>query len=99
MVRSPPRVKVPDAWAGACVVTSPTVRAPAKTGHVRVASCPGGLAPPCSPALPLPLAPPPKPATSAWEAVPVDLHTIAQLPFPYPEVGATAGPPPPGYKH
>ena len=29
----------------------------------------------------------------------MDLHTIAQLPFTYPEVGATAGPPPPGYKH
>jgi uncharacterized protein (UPF0548 family) len=29
----------------------------------------------------------------------VDLHTIAQLPFTYPEVGATAGPFPPGYKH
>jgi uncharacterized protein (UPF0548 family) len=29
----------------------------------------------------------------------VDLQTIAQLPFTYPEVGATAGPFPPGYKH
>ncbi len=29
----------------------------------------------------------------------MDLHTIAQLPFTYPEVGATAGPFPPGYKH
>src|SRR5271170_5121175 len=50
-VRSPPRVKVPDAWAGAWVVTSPTVREPAKTGHVRVASWPGGLAHHCSIAL------------------------------------------------
>ena len=51
MVRSPPRVKVPDAWAGACVVTSPTVREPAKTGYVHVASWPGGLANHCSTAL------------------------------------------------
>ena len=29
----------------------------------------------------------------------MDLQTIAQLPFTYPEVGATVGPPPPGYKH
>jgi uncharacterized protein (UPF0548 family) len=29
----------------------------------------------------------------------VDLHTLAQLPYTYPEVGATAGPMPPGYKH
>jgi uncharacterized protein (UPF0548 family) len=29
----------------------------------------------------------------------VDLYTIAQLPFTYREVGATAGPTPPGYKH
>jgi uncharacterized protein (UPF0548 family) len=27
------------------------------------------------------------------------LYTIAQLPLTYPEVGATAGPPPPGYDH
>src|SRR6185437_15309448 len=69
MVRSPPRVKVPDAWAGAWVVTPPTVRPPPKTGY------------------------------AAWQAGPVDLHTIAQMPFTYPEVGATAGPMPPGYKH
>src|ERR1700685_715931 len=36
---------------------------------------------------------------SAWQAEPVDLHAIAQLPYTYPEVGATAGPMPPGYKH
>jgi uncharacterized protein (UPF0548 family) len=43
---------------------------------------------------------PHKPATSAWQAGPVELHTIAELPLTYPEVGATAGPmPPPGYKH
>lgn len=29
----------------------------------------------------------------------MDLHTIAQLPLTYPEVGATAGRMPPGYKH
>jgi uncharacterized protein (UPF0548 family) len=29
----------------------------------------------------------------------VDLHTLAQLPLTYREVGATAGPMPPGYKH
>jgi uncharacterized protein (UPF0548 family) len=36
---------------------------------------------------------------SPWQAEPVDLQTIAQLPFTYPEVGATAGLMPPGYKH
>ncbi|MGH3961194.1 DUF1990 family protein [Mycobacterium sp.] len=29
----------------------------------------------------------------------MDLHTLADLPLTYPEVGATAGPPPPGYRH
>lgn len=29
----------------------------------------------------------------------MDLHTLADLPLTYPEVGATAGPPPPGYHH
>jgi uncharacterized protein (UPF0548 family) len=29
----------------------------------------------------------------------VDLYTISGLPFTYPEVGATAGPAPPGYHH
>jgi len=29
----------------------------------------------------------------------VDFYTIGSLPLTYPEVGATAGPPPPGYRH
>lgn len=29
----------------------------------------------------------------------MDLHTLIDLPLTYPEVGATAGPPPPGYHH
>lgn len=29
----------------------------------------------------------------------MDLYALADLPFTYPEVGATAGPPPPGYHH
>ncbi|WP_343599463.1 DUF1990 domain-containing protein [Mycobacterium sp.] len=29
----------------------------------------------------------------------MDLHSLTELPFSYPEVGATAGPPPPGYHH
>jgi uncharacterized protein (UPF0548 family) len=29
----------------------------------------------------------------------VDLQTLSQLPLTYPEVGATAGSPPPGYQH
>jgi uncharacterized protein (UPF0548 family) len=29
----------------------------------------------------------------------VDLYTISHMPLTYPEVGATAGPPPPGYRH
>ncbi|WP_116375762.1 DUF1990 family protein [Mycobacterium sp. MFM001] len=29
----------------------------------------------------------------------MDLHTLTDLPLTYPEVGATAGPPPPGYDH
>lgn len=29
----------------------------------------------------------------------MDLHALAQLPYTYPEVGATAGPMPRGYKH
>jgi uncharacterized protein (UPF0548 family) len=29
----------------------------------------------------------------------VDLYTIGSLPLTYPEVGATVGPPPPGYRH
>ena len=29
----------------------------------------------------------------------MDLHTLTELPLTYPEVGATAGPPPPGYDH
>lgn len=36
---------------------------------------------------------------SAWQAEPVDLHTLTDLPLTYPEVGATAGPLPPGYDH
>ncbi|KAA8957060.1 DUF1990 family protein [Mycobacterium sp.] len=29
----------------------------------------------------------------------MDLSALQDLPFSYPEVGATAGPPPPGYRH
>ena len=35
----------------------------------------------------------------AWQADRVDFYTIGSLPLTYPEVGATAGPPPPGYRH
>jgi uncharacterized protein (UPF0548 family) len=38
-------------------------------------------------------------ASAAWQASDVDLHALADLPFTYPEVGATAGPIPPGYNH
>src|ERR1700722_1673248 len=34
-----------------------------------------------------------------WQAERVDFYTIGSLPLTYPEVGATAGPPPPGYRH
>jgi uncharacterized protein (UPF0548 family) len=29
----------------------------------------------------------------------VDVHALANLPLTYPDVGATGGPPPPGYQH
>ena len=69
MVRSPPRVNVPDAWAGAEVVTPPTVRLQYW----------GGI--------------------PAWQAEPVDLQGLTELPLTYSEVGATAGPLPVGYDH
>ena len=69
MVRSPPRVNVPDAWAGAEVVTPPTVRL--QSGS----------------------------STPAWQAEPVDLQALTELPLTYSEVGATAGPLPAGYDH